>query len=119
MAALSSRTALAGPVTIAAAARLRPSSCPPTPSTAPRRQAQGAGAPAGGDKKLMARKVLGTVQWFHVRNGYGFISRNDAKEGALAHATAVKKNKPRKHLRVSETGRRWSVMMLAEVRVGQ
>ncbi|KAB0350073.1 hypothetical protein FD754_014930 [Muntiacus muntjak] len=40
-------------------------------------------APAGGDNKVIATKVLGTVKWFNVRNGY----------------TAIKKNNPRKYLR--------------------
>uniref|UniRef100_A0A671YHP8 CSD domain-containing protein n=1 Tax=Sparus aurata TaxID=8175 RepID=A0A671YHP8_SPAAU len=31
-------------------------------------------------QKVIATKVLGTVQWFNVRNGYGFINRNDTKE---------------------------------------
>uniref|UniRef100_A0A2I2ZPR2 CSD domain-containing protein n=1 Tax=Gorilla gorilla gorilla TaxID=9595 RepID=A0A2I2ZPR2_GORGO len=55
-------------------------------------------APAGGHKKVIATKVLGTVKWFSVRNGYGFINRNDTKEDVFVHQTAIKKNNPRKYL---------------------
>ncbi|XP_047548936.1 LOW QUALITY PROTEIN: Y-box-binding protein 1-like [Lutra lutra] len=59
------------------------------------------GAPAGGDKNVIATssKVLETVKWFNVRNGYGFINRNDTKEDVFVHQTAIKKNNPRKSLR--------------------
>ncbi|KAF7474330.1 Hypothetical predicted protein [Marmota monax] len=55
-------------------------------------------APAGGDKKVIATKVLGTVKWFNVRNGYGFINRNDTKKDVFIYQTAIKNN-PRKYLR--------------------
>ncbi|XP_007453087.1 PREDICTED: nuclease-sensitive element-binding protein 1 [Lipotes vexillifer] len=56
---------------------------------------------AGGPwrERLSATKVLGTVKWFNVRNGYGFINRNDTKEDVFVHQTAIKKNNPRKYLR--------------------
>uniref|UniRef100_A0A8C5PHL5 CSD domain-containing protein n=1 Tax=Leptobrachium leishanense TaxID=445787 RepID=A0A8C5PHL5_9ANUR len=51
-----------------------------------------------GEKKVIATKVLGTVKWFNVRNGYGFIYRDDTKEDVFALPTAIKKNNPMKYL---------------------
>ncbi|KAJ8789597.1 hypothetical protein J1605_022124 [Eschrichtius robustus] len=59
--------------------------------------------PAGGDKKVIAAKTLGTVKWFNVKNRYGFIKRNDTKEHVFVHQAAVKKN-PRKYLRGAADG---------------
>lgn len=53
-------------------------------------------APAGGDK-LITTKISGTVKWFTVRNGYGFINRNDTKDNAFVNQTAIQ-NSPRKSL---------------------
>nr|XP_019600734.1 PREDICTED: Y-box-binding protein 2 isoform X2 [Rhinolophus sinicus] len=51
------------------------------------------------EKPVLAIQVLGTVKWFNVRNGYGFINRNDTKEDVFVHQTAIKRNNPRKFLR--------------------
>ena len=53
----------------------------------------------------MRKKVLGTVQWFSVRNGYGFINRNDTKEDVFVHLTAIKKNSLKRYLHSVGHGR--------------
>merc|ERR1739847_177149 len=50
-------------------------------------------------KEVIATKVSGTVKWFNVKSGYGFINRNDTKEDVFVHQTAIVKNNPKKAVR--------------------
>merc|ERR1712050_410891 len=49
--------------------------------------------------EVIATKVSGTVKWFNVKSGYGFINRNDTKEDVFVHQTAIVKNNPKKAVR--------------------
>jgi len=51
------------------------------------------------EKKVIATKITGTVKWFNVKSGYGFINRNDTKEDVFVHQTAIIKNNPQKIVR--------------------
>jgi len=50
-------------------------------------------------KSVVATKVTGTVKWFNVKSGYGFIHREDTSEDIFIHQTAIIKNNPQKYLR--------------------
>jgi cold shock CspA family protein len=47
----------------------------------------------------VATKVTGTVHWFNIKSGYGFITRNDTKEDLFVHQTAIVQNNPKKAIR--------------------
>lgn len=51
------------------------------------------------ERKILANNCTGVVKWFNVRNGYGFINRDDSKEDVFIHQTAIIKNNPKKFLR--------------------
>lgn len=51
------------------------------------------------NKNYLAMSVKGTVKWFNVKNGYGFLTRDDNGQDVFIHQTAIIRNNPRKLLR--------------------
>ncbi|KAJ1121073.1 hypothetical protein NDU88_009201 [Pleurodeles waltl] len=49
--------------------------------------------------EVIEKGVTGTVKWFNVQDGYGFIKRSDTGKDVFVHHTAVEKNNPRKAFR--------------------
>ncbi|RMZ96011.1 Y-box factor -like protein [Brachionus plicatilis] len=47
-------------------------------------------------KPLIDQKVTGTVKWFNVKNGYGFISLDDREEDIFIHHSGIARNNPKK-----------------------
>ncbi|XP_064476246.1 Y-box-binding protein 2-like [Ornithodoros turicata] len=50
-------------------------------------------------KPLLAEPMHRTVKWFDLRNGYGFINRNDTHEDVFVHRWATSHNKPQRVIR--------------------
>ncbi|XP_063803380.1 uncharacterized protein LOC134980467 [Pseudophryne corroboree] len=57
-----------------------------------------------GEIKSTTPKIVGTVIWFHVRKGYGFLKRHDTKGDVFVHWTAIIRNNPLKRLHSVEVG---------------
>ncbi|XP_063772242.1 uncharacterized protein LOC134909372 [Pseudophryne corroboree] len=49
------------------------------------------------EPEVSARKVIGKVVWFNVRNGYGFINWHDTRQDVFVHYTSIQRHKPRKY----------------------
>ncbi|XP_034839214.1 Y-box factor homolog [Maniola hyperantus] len=69
------------------------------PQPQPQQDQQPTPKPQQKQKQVIAEKVSGTVKWFNVKSGYGFINRNDTKEDVFVHQTAIARNNPRKAVR--------------------
>merc|ERR1711872_122021 len=69
------------------------------PETQPEQPEAGTNIKQEPVKEVIATKVSGTVKWFNVKSGYGFINRNDTKEDVFVHQTAIVKNNPKKAVR--------------------
>ncbi|KAG0415772.1 hypothetical protein HPB47_007054 [Ixodes persulcatus] len=50
-------------------------------------------------KPVLAERVLGAVQRFNVKDGYGFINRNDTREDIFVHQTAITRRNSQKFMR--------------------
>ena len=55
------------------------------------------GAKGKAPKKVIAKRVLGTVVWFKDKKGYGFIRRHDTQEDVFVHHTAITGETPCKY----------------------
>ncbi|OWJ99063.1 hypothetical protein Celaphus_00009977 [Cervus elaphus hippelaphus] len=60
-------------------------------------KATAGGAKGKAPKKVIAKRVLGSVVWFTEKNGYGFISRHDTQEDVFVHHTAIILKNSRKY----------------------
>ena len=60
----------------------------------------------GSDRKVIGSRVSGTVKWFNVKRGFGFITPDGAREEIFVHHSSIVRNNPRKYLRSLGDGER-------------
>ena len=58
------------------------------------------------DRKVIGSRVTGTVKWFNVKRGFGFITHDGTREDIFAHHSSIVRNNPRKYLRSLGDGER-------------
>ncbi|OAF70282.1 Cold shock-like protein CspC [Intoshia linei] len=56
------------------------------------------------ERCVVAFNISGTVKWFNVKRGYGFVKRNDVNQDIFIHQTSIKKNNPKKYLKSVDDG---------------
>ena len=57
------------------------------------------------ERKVTSSNVSGTVKWFNVKHGFGFITP-DGTRGIVVHHSSIVRNNPRKYLRSLGDGER-------------
>ena len=58
------------------------------------------------DRKVIDSRVSGTVKWFNVKRGFGFVTPDGASEEIFVHHSFIVRNNPRKYLRSLGDGER-------------
>ena len=58
------------------------------------------------DRKVIGSRVSGTVKWFNVKRGFGFVTPDGAREEIFVHHSSIVRNNPRKYLRSLGDGER-------------
>ena len=60
----------------------------------------------GNERKVIGSRVTGTVKWFNVKRGFGFITPDGTREDIFVHHSSIVRNNPRKYLRSIGDGER-------------
>ena len=58
------------------------------------------------DRRVIGSKVTGTVKWFNVKRGFGFITPDGTRKDIFVHHSSIVRNNPRKYLRSVGDGER-------------